>query len=137
MAYPSVKTTAGRGWNIGLWIAQLLLFLAFLAAGQMKLFTPIDELSAVLPYAAEMPGLVRFIGLSEILGAVGVVLPALTRILPKLTILAATSLLVVMVLAIGFHLSRGEFMIVPNLVLGGLAGLVAWGRSRIAVIPAR
>ena len=71
------------------------------------------------------------------LGAVGVVLPALTRVQPKLTPLAAAGLVVVMVLAMANHIMAGEFMIVPNLVLGGLAAFVAWGRFKRAPIAPR
>jgi hypothetical protein len=92
-----------------------------------------------MPWTAEVgAGMVRFIGISELLGGLGLVLPSLTRIQPRLTALAALGLVVVMVLAAGFHVTRGEFQHVPmNLVLGGLAAFVAWGRAMKAPISPR
>jgi putative oxidoreductase len=82
--------------------------------------------------------LVRFIGTSELLGALGLILPAAMRIKPVLTGFAALGLLTIMVLAALFHASRGEFgMLRVNSVLGALAAFVAWGRLKKAPIPAR
>lgn len=121
-----------KGWHITLWILQVLLALAFGMAGFMKLTTPIAELAKQMPWTRDVPvSLVRLIGVAELAGALGLILPALTRIRPALTILAAGGLALVMVLAAGFHLTRSEMpMVVPNLVLGFLAWLVAWGRSK-------
>jgi putative oxidoreductase len=99
-------------------------------AGCMKLSQPISHLSAMLPWTAQVPeGLVRFIGTAELAGALGLILPAATRILPVLTPLAASGLLVIMMLASGFHISRGETSNLPiNAVIGSLAAFIAWGR---------
>lgn len=126
--------------RIALWTVQVLLALAFLGAGTMKLTSPIpDLLAAGMWYADDAGGwLIRFIGLSELLGAVGLVLPAATRILPWLTPLAGAGLATVMVLAMGTHASAGEWGALPvNAVLGGLAAFVAWGRAVKAPIPPR
>jgi uncharacterized membrane protein YphA (DoxX/SURF4 family) len=125
--------------RIALWIVQSVLALAFLGAGFTKTFTPLDELAAAMPWVADVPSfLPRFIGVAEILGAVGLVLPAATRILPRLTPLAAMGLMTVMVLAAGFHVSRGEFEgLVPNAVLFALSAFVAWGRTKRAPIEPR
>lgn len=126
--------------NIALWILQALLALAFFGAGAMKLATPIDQLLANgMTFVAYTPApLVRFIGASEVAGALGLILPSALRIAPRLTPLAAGLLALVMALAAGTHLSHGEApMIVPNLVLGGLSAFVAWGRLRRAPISAR
>jgi len=125
-----------KGWNIGLWIAQILMAAAFGMAGFMKLTTPIADLSQMLPWAAEAPEmLVRFIGLSEVLGALGLVLPTALRIQPKLTNTAALALGLVMVLALGFHLYRGEFEAAPvNLILLGILAFINWGRNKKAPI---
>lgn len=140
-ASATFATGAGRptkGWNIGLWIGQVLLALPFGSAGVMKTFTPIDELGQKIPWVSELPNLVRFIGISELLGAIGLILPAATRIRPVLTPLAAVGLAVVMVLAAGFHVLRGELHALPvNVVLGGLAVFVAWGRFRKVPIEPR
>lgn len=124
----------------GLWVVQGLLALAFLAAGMMKIATPLAELQAQdgMAWASRVPeGLIPFIGVSEVLGAVGLILPSLLRIAPKLTGVAAAALTLVMVLAAGEHLMAGEYMIVPNVVLGGLAAFVAWGRLKKAPIAPR
>lgn len=84
------SNSPSRALHIGLWVAQGLLAAAFLMAGGMKATAPLEQLQAQMPWVSgAMGGLVRFIGIVEILGAVGVVLPAATRILPKLTPLAA------------------------------------------------
>lgn len=131
--------SAGKGLHVGLWVAQVLLAVAFGMAGAMKAFTPIGELAGSLPWVSEVPAaLVRFIGASELAAALGLVLPAATRIRPGLTVLAAGGLVLVMVLAAIFHLMRGEAGALPvNVLLGGLAAFVAWGRARKAPIPAR
>ena len=115
--------------NFWLWAAAGLLAVAYLMAGGMKATQPIDKLAAQMKWPAELPGLTRFVGVAEVLGAVGLILPLLTGILAWLTPLAALCLVLVQVLAIGFHLRRGEPQILPaNLVLLLLAAFVAWGR---------
>jgi putative oxidoreductase len=120
--------------NIALWIVQILLALAFLLAGVPKATQPIEALAKRLPWAKEMPALyVRFIGVAEILGAVGLILPALTGILPWLTIAAALGLAITMVFAIIFHLARGEMNhILPNIALLLLLLFVVYGRIVLA-----
>src|SRR5690606_41168198 len=92
----------------------------------------------VIPMAGEMPGLTRFIGVSELAGGIGLLLPAALRILPQLTIAAAYALGVVMVLAILFHIQRGEYdALATTFVLGAIAFFVGWGRTSKAPIRAR
>jgi putative oxidoreductase len=138
-AVAHVATRSGKALTIALWVAQVLLFVAFGMAGFPKLTTPLDQLVGMMPWVGAVPGaLVRFIGLAELAGAIGVVLPAATRVRPGLTPLAALGLLTVMVLAAVFHQSRGEASVLPvHAVLGGLAAFVAWGRSSRAPIAAR
>jgi putative oxidoreductase len=123
----------------GLWIVQVLLALAFLAAGFMKLTMPVDQLAQNIVWVSDVPvWLLRFIGLAELTGGLGLVLPALTRIQPQLTPLAGTGLALVQILAIGFHLIRGEFSYtVVNMVLLALVAFVAYGRWQIAPIAPR
>jgi uncharacterized membrane protein YphA (DoxX/SURF4 family) len=119
--------------HILLWVVQVLLACAFGMAGVMKSTQPVDALTqAGIAWAGQIPlPMVRFIGVSELLGAIGLILPAATRIKPFLTPLAALGLLTIMILAMAFHLSRGEVQATPvNIVLGGLAAFVAWGRTR-------
>ena len=132
--------TGRNGWTIGLWAAQVLLALFYLYAGYNKLTQPIDALAAMgMGFVLIVPELLtRFIGLAEILGAAGLILPAATRIMPRLTPLAALGLSVIQVLAILLHASRGEFMVLPmNLVLLALSLTVLWGRERRAPIAPR
>ena len=115
--------------NFWLWAAAGLLAVLYLMAGFMKATQPIDKLAAQMKWPAELPKLTRFVGWSEVLGAIGLILPLLTGILAWLTPLAAICLVVVQVLAIGFHMMRKEVTIIPfNVVLLALAAFVAWGR---------
>jgi putative oxidoreductase len=136
-SHASVATN--KGWNIALWLAQGLLALLFGMAGTMKATQSIDELSQALPWTAEVPvALVRFIGVSELAAAIGMILPAATRIMPRLTPLAGVGLALVMVLAAAFHAMRGETGALPiNVALCGLAIFVAWGRLLKAPIAPR
>ena len=129
----------GKGMHAGLWVGQILLALLFVGAGLAKALTPMAELGVRLPYTQDLPSmLVRFIGVSEVAGAIGLVLPALARVRPHLTPLAAAGLATVMVLATLFHLMRGEFSAMPmTAVLATLAGVVAWGRFSKAPIAPR
>ena len=113
-----------------LWILQGLLAAAFLAAGLMKVSQPIDKLGKMMPWVNHFPvGVVRFVGIAEILGAIGVILPAATGIAPFLTPIAASALALVMVLAAAWHLRQKEYSgIAINAVLFILAVVVAWGR---------
>ncbi len=128
-----------RALHIALWVAQVLLAGMFLMTGFMKLTQPVDALAGQMPWVAAVPAaLVRFIGAAELAGALGLILPSLTRIQPRLTVLAALGLVVVMVLASAMHLSRGEGAMVPmNLVLAAVAAFIAWGRSKAAPIAPR
>lgn len=125
-----------KGINIALWIAQALLGAMFIMAGAMKASQPIEALAASLPWVTSTPAeLVRFIGVSELLGGLGLLLPAILRIKPILTPVAALALVLVMILAAGFHASRGEFELIGmNVVLMAMAGFIAWGRLKKAPI---
>ena len=111
-----------------LWIVQALLALVFLCAGGMKLVTPLEVLYAQLPLPP--PGVfIRFIGGCEVLGAVGLLLPGLTRIRPELTSLAARGLVLLMVGAAMFTPPEDLSMAALPVVIGLLAALVAYGRA--------
>ena len=120
--------------NVALWGLQVLLALAFGAAGVMKLVTPVDQLAASgMAWTTALPPIaVTLIGVAEVLGAVGLILPAATRIRPELTPVAAAALGIMQVLAAVFHVARGEGTQVPvNLVLALLAfGVFAARRRR-------
>jgi uncharacterized membrane protein YphA (DoxX/SURF4 family) len=112
--------------NYALWIVQGLLALLFLFAGGMKLVMPIEAMTEQMP----LPGLfLRFIGVAEILGGIGLILPWLLRIWPGLTPLAAIGLVVIMIGAIPLSLAVGEVAgaLIP-LVVGLLLAFIAYGR---------
>jgi hypothetical protein len=119
--------TEGRAMNVVTWILQGLLAFAFLASGVVKIVQPRKELAPKMPYVEDFSdGAIKAIGAVEVLGAIGVILPAATGIAPILTPIAATGLALVMVGAIIVHLRRKEPQALPiNLVLFALAALVA------------
>ena len=116
--------------NAALWIVQGLVAAIFLFAGGMKLVLPLEKLTG--PVA--LPGLfLRFIGVCEVLGALGLILPGLLRIKPGLTPLAAAGLVVIMIGAIVITLAAGEIVAaLISLIVGLLAAFVAYGRWRVA-----
>jgi len=122
--------------SIALWVVQVLVAVAFLGAGATKLSQPKEKLLKNMAWVEDFSQpTVRIIGALEILGAIGVVVPALTGILPWLTPLAALGLLLLMLGAALTHLRRTEYgYIIMNAVLLVLAAFVVWGR--FFVLPA-
>lgn len=121
--------------NTVLWIVTILLVLAFLAAGSLKLSQPRATLQANMPWVADVTdGQVKAIGAVEGLGALGLVLPAVTGIAPVLVPLAATGLAITMAFAVATHVRRGEpaAASAPAVVLGLLAAFVAIGRFALS-----
>jgi DoxX-like protein len=120
----------GRGINRALWIVQGLLALTFLFAGGMKLIMSIEEMTKDVP----LPGLfLRFLGVAEMLGAIGLILPGLLRIRPGLTPLAAAGLVIIMIGATVITLvTMGAAPALIPLTVGLLAAFVAYGRWRLA-----
>ena len=113
-----------------LWIVQGLLALIFLFTGGTKLVLPIEKLTEQM----SLPGLlVRFIGVAEVLGAIGLIVPGLLRIRPGLTPLAAAGLVIIMIGATVLTLAGGDVApaLIP-LVVGLLSAFVACGRWRLA-----
>ena len=113
-----------------LWIVQGLLALLFMFAGGMKLILPLEKMAGPV----ELPGsLLRFIGVWEVLGAVGLILPSILRIRPGLTPLAACGLVVIMIGATVISAMIGPVvMALLPLVVGVLAAFVAYGRWLMA-----
>jgi len=113
-----------------LWIVQGLLALLFLFAGGMKLVLPLEKLTGPVP----LPGLfIRFIGVAEVLGAIGLILPGLLRIRPGLMPLAAAGLVIIMVGATVITLVGGDVAAARiSLVVGLRSAFVAYGRWRLA-----
>jgi uncharacterized membrane protein YphA (DoxX/SURF4 family) len=126
--------------NIVLWIIQVLLALLFLFAGGMKLVISPEVLQSMgSPNQIVLPGLlVRFIGVCEVLGGLGLILPGLLRIRPGLTPLAAAGLVIIMIGAIVLTvMGDGIGAAVPAIAAGILAAFVAYGRWRLAPHRAR
>jgi drug/metabolite transporter (DMT)-like permease len=112
--------------------------LLLIGTGVFKLITPIATLAAMWPWAGEHPGLLRFAGVVDLLGGLGLVLPGLTGIQPGLMRLAALGCALLMVCAIAFHIARGEAANTPfNFVLLVLVLFVWWGRRPTALIAPR
>ncbi len=120
--------------NIALWIVQGLLGLGFLLAGFLKAFRPLETLKKNMAWVTDVPApFARFIGVAEMLGAIGLILPAVTGIASWLTIVAAGGLAFVMVSAAIFHSSRQEWSnISPNIVAFLLAAFILVGRWVLA-----
>ncbi|MGI3186544.1 DoxX family protein [Nioella aestuarii] len=138
MTYTAEAPNTSKGASNGIWAAQVLGAALFIMSGAMKLFTPIPDLAAIMPWAGEYSvGFVRFIGVVDLAGGLGLILPSLTRIMPRLTVIAAACCVLLQVLAIGFHSMRGEFEVLPmNAVYIALALIVLWGRgSKLPILP--
>jgi len=119
-----------------LWVLQVFLALAFLAHGLLLLFPPaavVDQMNAALPRWFQV-----FVGVAEVLAAVGLTIPGLTRIQPWLVPAAAGGLMIVMVSATVFHVARGEMSsAATTVVLLAMATVVAYMRARTAPIRSR
>lgn len=131
--------SAGKGWSIALWAAQLSLAAAYGLFGSMKATQPLDQLAGMMKWIPDFPPLfVRTLGIVEVLGAIGLVLPSLTRIYPRLTVTAALCILIHQFCAVVLHLSKGEANVLGlNAVLIALAAFIFWGRRSKAVIVPR
>ncbi|MBF9059350.1 DoxX family protein [Rhodobacterales bacterium HKCCSP123] len=130
---------AGRNWNIAVWLGQAGLAALYLMAAWMHLLSPEEAAAMGAVWMSDVPiALPRVIGVMEVLGVIGLILPTATRIMPHLTVWAAAGLLAIQALAIPFHALRGEFEPMPvNLVYVALAVFVLWGRARKAPIAPR
>jgi uncharacterized membrane protein YphA (DoxX/SURF4 family) len=136
---PAPRPPASKALHIALWVVQALLILGFGMSGFGKALQPIEEISKNMPWVPDVPvPLVRFIGTAELAGALGLLLPSVSRVLPWLTPLAAACLATDMLFAALFHAWRGEWPgVVGTVILGSLAAFVAWGRFRKAPIAPR
>lgn len=142
MTTPTISigaTHPSRGLHAGLWVVQVLLSVTFVGTGLWKLLTPVPKLAAMIPWAGDVcPGFLDATAVIDPCGGIGVLLPALTRIKPGLTVLAALGCALLQLSAIVFHVSRGEAANTPfNFLLVALSLLVVWGRRSRAPIPPR
>jgi len=127
---------ATKALNALLWTLQILwgVFFSFTGFGKVLAYDPAvwnHMLHNVAWFSAVPQGLFVFIGACEFLGGIGLILPAITGVKPKLVPFAAIGLTLIMILAAIFHIVRGEssFFVPLNLVLGGVAAFIAYGRS--------
>ena len=124
--------------NTALWIVQGVLALVFVGAGALKLIKSHEDLKADphMAWANDFSGgFIKFLGIAEVAGGIGLVLPGLTGIAPNLTAWAAAGLTVIMLGATGAHLRRSEtLLVVPTLVLALLTGFVAYGRGLVVAL---
>lgn len=114
--------------NIVLWILQILLALLFMFAGVSKFLMPADEMAKNMPSFLSM-GFIYFIGVCEILGSIGLIVPWLTKIKPGLTPLAAMGLVTIMVGATFVSAMGNVPQAIFPAIVGVLAAFVAWGRK--------
>ena len=135
---------ATKSFNALLWTLQVLwgIFFSFTGFGKILACDPAvwnHMLHQVAWFSAVPQGLFVFIGVCEFLGGIGLILPAMTGVKPKLTPYAAIGLTLVMILAGIFHIVRGEssFFVPVNLVLGGVTAFIAYGRLMAIPIVAR
>lgn len=138
---PAAPAKAPMALHVSLWIAQVLLGAGFMMFGGMKLAMNYADMvkmateahSIVIPEA-----LLRFIGVSEVAGGLGMLLPAGTRVMPILTPWAGVGLATIMVLASALHISQGEWShLGMTLPLLAMAAVVAWGRFKAEPIVPR
>ena len=124
--------------NIILWVAQVILAASLIWASSMKLFQPADKLAEMWPWTADNANLVKLTGVLDLLAGIGLVLPALLRIQPKLTIYAAYGTIALMLAASIFHITRGEgSQIGVNVFFAAFAVFIAWGRLKKAPIGSK
>ena len=115
--------------NTMLWIVQGLLAAMFLLAGGSKVVMSAEQLTAPGPVQLPVP-FIRFIGVCEVLGAIGMILPGLTGIRPGLTPLGAAGLVIIMIGATVINIINGmAAFAILTIVLGLMAAYVAYGRS--------
>ena len=128
-----------KGLHIAIWIAQGLTSILLFVGAFMKLTMPISELSINLKWTAESPKfMVRALGIIDLIGAVGIILPSLLKVKPKLAPIAALGTILLMVSAIVFHIIRNEASVIGfNFVMIVFATFVYWGRSKKAIILAK
>jgi hypothetical protein len=127
----------------GLWIVQGLLAVVFLFAGGAKLIMSAEQMAT--PGPVQLPvAFVRFIGVCEVLGALGMILPGITGVRPGLTPLGATGLVIIMIGATVVNIANGMAPVaIPTVILGLLAAYVAYGRwqqtsrEKLSSAPAR
>ncbi len=127
-----------KALHIALLVVQILVASVMLWAAFAKLIQPLEELAKMLPWAEEHPSLVLLTGVVDLLGGLGIILPTLLKIQPRLTVFASYGIILLMVVGSIFHVSRGEANLIGfNILLIVLAVFIAWGRSTKGKVVAR
>lgn len=132
-------TPPSKAMHVTLWIVQVIVSASLAYGGIMKLATPPEKLSAMWPWAGQVSrAFLMFTGIVDLAGALGLILPAMLRIRPVLTPVAATGVFLLMICASVFHISRGEAPVIGfNIFLAAAAVFIAWGRFKRAPVIAR
>ncbi|PYO52958.1 MAG: hypothetical protein DMD83_24735 [Candidatus Rokuibacteriota bacterium] len=130
--HPSDK---GGEMNVTLWILQVVVGVFFAISGHGKAFNSWESMQRIPWIDGVSLGLMRFIGWSELLGGIGPILPAATKIKPVLTPMAAVGLTLVMILATGFHVMRRKYMfVILTAAVGAITAFIAYGRFALKPI---
>lgn len=124
--------------NIFLWVLQVIFGIYFLFVGVSHFIIP-PNLPEPMSWMYELPAWLHWVsGTAEILAGLGLILPGVTKIQPRLTIFAALGIVVLMIGAAVWHLTRGEpFNIGQNILLAAIAGFIAYGRWKLSPLPER
>jgi uncharacterized membrane protein YphA (DoxX/SURF4 family) len=124
--------------NILLWILQVIFGVYFIFVGISHFIVP-PGLPAPVAWMYELPPWLHwFSGVAEILAGLGLILPGVTKIQPRLTIYAALGIVVLMIGAAVWYLTRGEpFNIVQNILIGAISAFIAYGRWKLSPLPER
>ena len=126
------KQKTSKTMNIILWTAQILLAISLIWAAAMKLFQSPEKLAEMWPWTADNIKLVKFTATLDLLAGLGLILPAFFQI-PKMTVYAAYGIILLMIAASIFHITRGEASLIGiNIFFAFLAAFIAWGRQKKA-----
>lgn len=141
-ASPATRSAAAvsrKALDITFWVLQVLLACFFVMVGYSHALMPFEQVARQAAWMQDVPRwLSRFIGYAELSGGLGLIIPAATRIAPWLTPLAALGLATIMILAMPFHVLKGEAGVVwMHAVIAAPAVFVAWGRWRKVPIAGR
>ena len=125
------KSASFKLINTALWVAQSLLAICLAWSSYMKLSQPVEKLSSMWSWTAEVsPLLITFTAIVDLCAALGLTLPSLLHIQPRLTLISAVGLILLMICASVFHILRGETAeIGPNIIFAMIAVFIIWGRS--------
>jgi hypothetical protein len=130
---PAIRQPS-RKIQVTLWVVQVVLAVMFVFAGADKLVSPVAEMTKLIPLPG---GFLRFVGVAEIAGGLGLVLPGLFRIRPELTSIAARCLIIIMSGAVALSLQAGFLMATLPFSFGIALAFVAYGRTQLAPIASR